>query len=160
VVGGGSVERVTAEGYTLTGGYERYESGTPNIAGVIGLARALDYLDALGMAEIQRHEQEITRHILAGLYEIEKVSVFGPGPAGNRIGVISFTLDGLNPHDVAILLDSEADIMVRSGHHCCMPLMDNLNLPDGTVRASLHCYNTMDDADRLLETVRQIAGGL
>jgi cysteine desulfurase/selenocysteine lyase len=158
VVGGGSVERVTAAGYTLTGGYERYESGTPNIAGAIGLGRAIEYLNSLGMENIQRHEQAITRRIIEGLTGIGNIHIFGPGPSGNRIGVVSFTLDGFNPHDVAILLDSEADIMVRSGHHCCMPLMDCLHLSEGTIRASLHCYNTMEDADRLVETVGKIAG--
>ena len=158
VVGGGSVERVTAAGYTLTGGYERYESGTPNIAGAIGLGRAIEYLNSLGMENIQRHEQAITRRIIEGLTGIGNLHIFGPGPSGNRIGVVSFTLDGFNPHDVAILLDSEADIMVRSGHHCCMPLMDCLHLSEGTIRASLHCYNTMEDADRLVETVGKIAG--
>ena len=158
LVGGGSIETVTAAGYTLTGGYERYEAGTPNISGVIGLGRAVGYLEALGMEEIQRHEEEITRRILAGLAGIRNVEVFGPGPAGDRIGVISFTIQGLNPHDVAVMLDGEADIMVRSGHHCCMPLMQRLGLEDGTVRASLHCYNTIEDADLLVDAVRKIAG--
>jgi cysteine desulfurase/selenocysteine lyase len=158
LLGGGIVERVTAAGYTLTEGYDRYEAGTPNIAGAIGLGRAIDYLETLGMEDIQRHEQQITRQIIDGLTGIQNVQVFGPGPAGNRIGVISFAIRGLNPHDVAIMLDGEANIMVRSGHHCCMPLMDLLNLPDGTVRASLHCYNTMEDADLLVDTVRNIAG--
>jgi cysteine desulfurase / selenocysteine lyase len=157
LVGGGSVERVTAAGYTLTEGYERYEAGTPNIAGAIGLARAVEYLETLGMEDIQRHEQQITRHIIDGLDGIGNVQVFGPGPAGDRIGVISFVIRGLNPHDVAVMLDGEADVMVRSGHHCCMPLMGHLNLPDGTVRASLHCYNTIEDADLLVDTVRKIA---
>ena len=158
LVGGGSVERVTAAGYTLTGGYERYEAGTPNIAGAIGLARAVEYLETLGMEDIQHHEQYITRHIIDGLTGIGNVQVFGPGSAGNRIGVISFAIKGLNPHDVAVMLDGEANVMVRSGHHCCMPLMEHLNLPDGTVRASLHCYNTIEDADLLVDTVKKIAG--
>ena len=158
LVGGGSIEQVTAAGYTLTGGYERYEAGTPNISGAIGLGRAVSYLEALGMEDIQRHEQELTRRILEGLAGIGNVQVFGPGPAGDRIGVISFTIRGLNPHDVAVMLDGEADIMVRSGHHCCMPLMQHLGLADGTVRASLHCYNTIEDADLLVNAVRKIAG--
>jgi cysteine desulfurase / selenocysteine lyase len=158
LVGGGSIEQVTAAGYTLTGGYERYEAGTPNISGAIGLGRAVSYLEALGMEDIQRHEQELTRRILEGLAGIGNVQVFGPGPADDRIGVISFTIRGLNPHDVAVMLDGEADIMVRSGHHCCMPLMQHLGLADGTVRASLHCYNTIEDADLLVNAVRKIAG--
>ncbi len=158
ILGGGIVDRVTAAGYTLAEGYERYEAGTPNIAGAIGLGRAIGYLEALGMEDIRHHEQQITRRIIDGLSGIGNVQVFGPGSEGNRIGVISFVIKGLNPHDVAIMLDGEADIMVRSGHHCCMPLMDLLNLPDGTVRASLHCYNTIEDADLLVDTVKTIAG--
>jgi cysteine desulfurase/selenocysteine lyase len=158
LVGGGSVERVTADGYTLTDGFERYESGTPNISGAIGLARAVEYLEALGMENIYQHEQQLTRHIIERLTGIDNVQVFGPGSAGNRIGVISFAIGGLNPHDVAVMLDGEANIMVRSGHHCCMPLMEHLHLADGTVRASLHCYNTMEDADLLVDTIRKIAG--
>ena len=158
LVGGGSVEKVTAEGYTLTGGYERYEAGTPNIAGCIGLDRAVGYLEALGMEDIRHHEQRITRQILEGLAGIGNVEVVGPTAAGNRIGVVSFIITGLNPHDVAVMLDGEANIMVRSGHHCCMPLMQNLDLPDGTVRASLHCYNTIEDAELLVDAVTKIAG--
>jgi cysteine desulfurase/selenocysteine lyase len=157
IVGGGSVDRVTAADYTLAEGFGRYEAGTPNIAGAIGLARAVEYLEALGMDTIRHHEQEISRRIIDGLNAIGNVEVFGPGPEGDRIGVVSFAVRGLNPHDVAVLLDSEADIMVRSGHHCCMPLMDQLGLPDGTVRASLHCYNTMEDAELLVDTVMKIA---
>jgi len=157
LVGGGGVERVTAAGYTLTTGYERYEAGTPNISGAIGLARAVEYLEALGMENIQEHEHRITRQIIDDLAQIENVQVFGPGSSGDRIGVVSFGIRGLNPHDVAVMLDGEADIMVRSGHHCCMPLMEHLGLPDGTVRASLHCYNTADDATLFVDTVRAIA---
>ena len=159
LVGGGSVEWVTADGYTLADGYERYEAGTPNISGAIGLARAVEYLEALGMEQIQCHEQSITRYIIDALSVIDNVQVFGPETAEKRIGVISFTIEGLNPHDVAMMLDGQANIVVRSGFHCCMPLMEHLNLADGTVRASLHCYNTMEDADLLVQTVRKIAEG-
>lgn len=158
IVGGGGVERVTAGGYTLTGGYERYEAGTPNISGAIGFACAVEYLEALGMDEIQQHEEQLTRQILDGLTAIGNVEVFGPGADSDRIGVISFGIRGLNPHDVAVMLDSEASIMVRSGHHCCMPLMEHLGLPEGTVRASLYCYNNAEDVTLLVDTVRSIAG--
>jgi cysteine desulfurase/selenocysteine lyase len=158
LVGGGGVEKVTAAGYTLTAGYERYEAGTPNISGAIGLGRAVEYLETLGMEQIREHEEQLTRRIIEGLFSIENVAVFGPGPGEGRIGVVSFAIQGLNPHDVAVMLDGEADIMVRSGHHCCMPLMEHLHLVDGTVRASLHCYNTVEDADLLVDTVRIIAG--
>ncbi|MDD1661467.1 MAG: cysteine desulfurase [Methanomicrobiales archaeon] len=160
LLGGGAVEQVTASGYTLASGYARFEAGTPNIAGAIGLSRAIDYLEGLSMDDVQRHEQALTRRMLDGLSGIDGVKVFGPGAIADRIGVVSFAVGGLHPHDVAMMLDTEADIMVRSGHHCCMPLMDLLGTPGGTVRASLHCYNNADDIDRLVETVGGIAGNL
>ncbi len=159
LLGGGAVEQVTSSGYTLAAGYARFEAGTPNIAGAIGLSRAIDYLGALSMEDVQRHEQGLTRRMLDGLAVIDGVKVFGPGAAGDRIGVVSFTVGNLHPHDVATVLDEEGDIMVRSGHHCCMPLVAHLGIPDGTVRASLHCYNNAEDVDRLIESVGMIAGG-
>jgi len=159
LLGGGAIEQVTATGYTLAEGPARYEGGTPNIAGAIGLGRAVVYLEALGMEAVQGHEQALTRQMIEGLSGIDGVQVFGPGATAERIGVVSFTVRGMHPHDVAHLLDEEADIMVRSGHHCCMPLMTRLGTPDGTVRASLHCYNNEDDVERLVDTVRMIAGG-
>ncbi len=160
LLGGGAVDQVTTSGYTLAAGYARFEAGTPNIAGAIGLSRAVDYLEALGMEDVRRHEQALTRRMLEGLAGISGVRVLGPGPAGDRIGVVSFTIGDMHPHDVATILDEEADIMVRSGHHCCMPLVTHLGMPDGTVRASLHCYNNAEDVDRLIGAVGSIAGGL
>jgi cysteine desulfurase/selenocysteine lyase len=159
LLGGGAVDTVNTAGYTLTAGSARFEAGTPNIAGAIGLSRAIDYLGAITMEEVRRHEQALTRRILDGLSTIDGVKIFGPGATGDRIGVVSFTVGALHPHNVATMLDSEGDIMVRSGHHCCMPLMAHLGIPDGTVRASLHCYNNDEDVDRLIETVGMIAGG-
>jgi cysteine desulfurase/selenocysteine lyase len=159
LLGGGAVEQVSTSGYTLAAGYARYEGGTPNIAGAIGLSRAVDYLMALGMEEVQKHEQALTRRMLDGLSGIDRVKVYGPGATADRIGVVSFAVGDLHPHEVATMLDEEADIMVRSGHHCCMPLMAHLGTPDGTVRASLHCYSSTDDVDRLIETVEAIARG-
>ena len=158
VVGGGSIDRVSAESYTLTGGYARYEAGTPHISGGIGLGRAVDYLQAIGMAEVLLHEELLTRRMIGGLQGIAGVTVYGPDPGPGRIGVVSFTVQGLHPHEVAHAL-SEQEIMVRSGHHCCMPLMDHLGLPEGTVRASLHLYSSEGDVDRLLEAVQGLAGG-
>ena len=159
LLGGGAVDQVTTAGYTLAAGSARFEAGTPNIAGAIGLSRAIDYLGALPMEEVRRHEQALTRRMLDGLSAIDGVKIFGPGATEDRIGVVSFTVGALHPHNVATMLDSEGDIMVRSGHHCCMPLMAHLGIPDGTVRASLHCYNNTEDVDRLIETVGMIAGG-
>ena len=159
LLGGGSVEQVTASGYTLADGYARYEGGTPNIAGAIGLARAVEYLEAIGMEDARKHEQALTKRMLDGISGIDGVTVYGPGAEADRIGVVSFTVKGLHPHEVAEMLDNEADIMVRSGHHCCMPLMTRLGVPDGTVRASLHCYSNGEDVERLIGAVDGIARG-
>ena len=159
LLGGGSVEQVTASGCTLAHGYARYEGGTPNIAGAIGLARAVEYLEAIGMEDARKHEQALTKRMLDGISGIDGVTVYGPGAEADRIGVVSFTVKGLHPHEVAEMLDNEADIMVRSGHHCCMPLMTRLGVPDGTVRASLHCYSNGEDVERLIGAVDGIARG-
>ena len=157
ILGGGTVEDVTTEGYTLTGGYERFEGGTPNISGAIGLGQAVKYLENLGMDAVFRHEQKLTEHLLAGLAEIENVTIHGPENMKNRIGVVSFTIERIHPHEVAYLLDERAAILVRSGDHCCIPLMKHLGLQNGTVRASLYLYNTLEEVDLFLETIEEIA---
>ncbi|MDD5144146.1 aminotransferase class V-fold PLP-dependent enzyme [Methanoregula sp.] len=156
LLGGGIVESVTRSGYTLVEGYQRYEAGTGNIAGGIGLGVAVDYLTRLGMDRVRRHEQALTTRVIDGLKKIPRVTVYAPGSPDNRVGVISFTVEGLHPHEVAQRLDETADIMVRSGHHCCMPLMDRLGLPNGTVRASLGLYNTVEEADLFHATMEEI----
>ncbi|AKB78465.1 Cysteine desulfurase, SufS subfamily [Methanosarcina horonobensis HB-1 = JCM 15518] len=162
MVGGGTVDDVdieggTAEGYVLTEGYRRYEAGTPHISGAIGLSQAVKYLENLGMDDIFRHEQKLTERLLAGLAGIDKVNVYGPQDIKNRIGVVSFTIDRIHPHEVAYLLDERASILVRSGDHCCIPLMRYLGLENGTVRASLYLYNTLEEVDLLIQTVEEIA---
>jgi cysteine desulfurase/selenocysteine lyase len=109
------------------------------------------------MDRVRRCEEALTTHLIDGLRDLEGVRVYAcPDPA-NRIGVVSFTVDGFHPHEVAQALDENADIMVRSGHHCCMPLMERLGLPEGTVRASLSVYSTRDEVDTLLAAVKEIA---
>jgi cysteine desulfurase/selenocysteine lyase len=155
--GGGMIEAVSQDDYTLAGGYERFEAGTPHIAGGIGLGKAVDYLNGVGMEKIRAHEERLAKRLLEGLRDIEKVQVYGPTNLNERIGVVSFTINGINPHDVALMLDEASDIMVRSGHHCCMPLMTYLGLEAGTVRASLYVYNTAAEIDTFLTTVEEIA---
>ena len=156
-LGGGMIETVSQEDYTLAGGYEGFEAGTPHIAGGIGLGRAVDYLKEIGMGEVKAHEEGLTKRLLDGLQDIEKVQVYGSTNLNERIGLVSFTINGLHPHDVALMLDEASAIMVRSGHHCCMPLMTYLGLKEGTVRASLYLYNTKEEVNTFLETVEGIA---
>ena len=157
ILGGGTVDDVTTEGYTLTTGYQRFEGGTPNISGAMGLAQAAKYLESLGMDTICRHEQKLTERLLAGLAEIDHVTIHGPENIRNRIGVVSFTIDKIHPHEIAYLLDEKEAILVRSGDHCCIPLMRYLGLENGTVRASLYLYNTLEEIDLLIESIEEIA---
>jgi len=155
--GGGMIDDVSLNGYELTKGYERFEGGTPNIAGVIGFGRAIDYLKKIGMDKIKDHEAKLTERLLEGLLKIRRVEVYGPLNFKERIGVVSFNIKDLNPHDVALMLDEASSIMVRSGHHCCMPLVKYLGLKEGAVRVSLYLYNTEEEIDIFLETINEIA---
>ncbi|OPY35906.1 MAG: putative cysteine desulfurase 2 [Methanoregula sp. PtaU1.Bin051] len=156
IVGGGMVETVSKTGFVPAEGYQKYEAGTPNIAGGIGLGVAADYLNTIGMKKIHAHEQRLTAKLIDTLKSIDRVHVYAPESADKRIGVVSFTIDGIHPHEVAQYLDENADIMVRSGHHCCQPLMEYLGLPDGTVRASLALYSTEDEVDLMVAAVEDI----
>ena len=157
LVGGGMVEDVSANGFEPKGGYEGLEAGTPNISGGIGLGKAVDYLVKAGMQDIADHEARLAGRLVDGLEEIKGVEVYGPGNTRDRSGIVSFNVKGLMPHDVALMLDQVANVMVRSGHHCCIPLMRHMGLRDGTVRASLYLYNTTEEVDLLLETVEEMA---
>ena len=155
--GGGMIDDVSLNGYELTKGYERFEGGTPNIAGVIGFGRAIDYLKQIGMDKIRDHEAKLTERLLEGLLEIRRVEIYGSLKLKERVGVVSFNIKELNPHDVALMLDEASNLMVRSGHHCCMPLMKYLGLKEGAVRVSLYLYNTEEEVDTFLETIKEIA---
>ena len=155
--GGGMVDCVEGTAFTPVTGPGRYEAGTPNVIGAVGLAAAVRYLSRLGMENVGRHSAALARRMLSGLSEIPGVRVYTPADAP-LIGTVSFTVDGVHPHEVAYFLDEAAGIMVRSGEHCCQPLMHALGLNDGTVRASAYCYNTEDDIDMLIATTEEIAG--
>lgn len=129
----------------------KLEAGTPNIAGAIGLAVAIDYLESLGMSAIQNHERELVSYILPKLQAIDGLKLYGPGNPMDQTGVLSFNLDGLHPHDVATALDYEG-IAVRAGHHCAQPLLRHLEI-SAAVRASFYIYNTREDCDRLVEAI-------
>jgi cysteine desulfurase/selenocysteine lyase len=133
----------------------KFEAGTPNISGAVGLGAALSYLDMLGRERVASHEQQLLARANARLCAIPGLKLVGTAP--DKASVVSFTLQGIHPHDVGTILDREG-IAVRSGHHCAMPVMTYYGLP-ATVRASFACYNTPDDIDRLaagLESVREV----
>jgi len=155
VVGGGAIEDVSMDEYVLAPGYTGFEAGTPNIAGVIGLGRAVDYLNALGMEWVEEHEARLTEQLLNGLEHIKRVKIVGEKGARGRIGVVPFVVEGMHPHDVALLLDEAAGILVRSGHQCALPLMKELGLKDGVVRVSLYLYSTQEEVEILLITLNK-----
>jgi len=125
----------------------KFEGGTPTIAGAIGLGAAIDYLESIGMNEIQNHEHQLTEYAIGKLSEIDGLTIYGPKEISKRAGVVTFNIDGVHPHDVATVLDTEG-IAVRAGHHCAQPLMKWLHVT-ATARASFYLYNTKEDVDRL-----------
>lgn len=129
----------------------KFEAGTPNIAGAIGLGAAVDYLMEIGMDAIQAHEAELVDYVFPKLQAIPGLTIYGSQDLSKRTGVIAFNLDDLHPHDVATALDYEG-VAVRAGHHCAQPLLRYLQVP-ATVRASFYIYNTKADCDKLVEAI-------
>ena len=159
-IGGGTISDVSLDTYELAAPPMKFEAGTPAIAQVIGLGEACRYLERVGMDEVELWDEKLAKKLSDGLREIEGVEVFGPVDPRERVGLASFRVWDMNPHDVALTLDAEYDIAVRSGHHCALPLMKEVfGLPEGNVRASTYLYNTLGEVDRLLGAVEDIARG-
>ncbi len=131
----------------------RFEAGTPNVEGAVGLAAACDYLSGLGMKSVREHEVLLTTATMRALSELEGVTVHGTPTAEGRSGVVSFSITDVHPHDVATSLDA-AGVCVRAGHHCAQPLMRKLGV-HATTRASFWVYNTLQDVDKLVLAVRE-----
>jgi cysteine desulfurase/selenocysteine lyase len=149
-LGGGSmIRKVTKQGTTYADPPARSEAGTPAIAQAIGMASALRWLDGLGMDAVLDHERAITAYALERLAEVPGLRVFGPPPGPERIGPVSFELEGVHAHDVSEILDRHG-VAVRAGHHCAQPLMDRLGVA-ATARASFGVYTTEEEIDRLVE---------
>jgi cysteine desulfurase / selenocysteine lyase len=149
-LGGGSmIRKVTKEGTTYADPPARFEAGTPAIAQAVGMASALRWLDGLGMDAVLEHEREVTAYALERLPEVPGLRVFGPPAGPERIGPVSFELEGVHAHDVSEILDRHA-VAVRAGHHCAQPLMDRLGIA-ATARASFGVYTTPGEIDRLVE---------
>ncbi|HFU3944070.1 TPA: cysteine desulfurase [Streptococcus suis] len=129
----------------------KFEAGTPNIAGAIGLAAAIDYLNQIGMDRVREHEEELITYLWPKLKAIPGLTIYGSQDVAKRTGLVAFNLDHLHPHDVATALDYEG-VAVRAGHHCAQPLLKYLQVP-ATVRASFYIYNTKADCDKLVEAL-------
>ncbi len=147
--GGDMIEFVELESSTYAPLPLKFEAGTPNIAGVVGLGAAADYLAGIGREAILAHERAITGYALERLADLPGIVLHGPRDPAERSGVVSFTLADVHPHDLATILDSEG-IAIRAGHHCTQPLMKRLGV-GSTARASFYLYSTTDEVDRLAE---------
>jgi cysteine desulfurase/selenocysteine lyase len=153
ITGGSMIAVVRMEGSTFLPPPERFEAGVPAAALAVGLAAACDYLDALGMPRVTAHEESLTSRALAALGDICGVRILGPLTVADRGGAVSFTVDGVHPHDVGQVLD-ELGIAVRTGHHCAWPLHRALGVQAST-RATFYVYNTHDEVDALADGVRR-----
>ncbi len=152
--GGSMIRKVTKERITWASVPARFEAGTPPIAEAIGLGAAIEWLDAVGLDAAHAHEAEVGAYALERLAEVPGVRIFGPPAGDDRVGIVSFDVDGVHPHDVSEILDRHA-IAVRAGHHCAQVLMDRLGVA-ATTRASLAVYNTREEVDRLVEALHDV----
>ena len=160
-IGGGTIDDVSLDYYELAESPMKFEAGTPAIAEVVGLGAAVDYLKGVQLENIEAHERKLMKRMYRGLVDVPGVEVYGPEKPEQRTGIVSFNVGDLNPHDVALALDVSADIMVRSGHQCCLPLMKELlKRREGSVRVSLYLYNTKEEVEKLVSTVNEIARSL
>jgi cysteine desulfurase/selenocysteine lyase len=151
LTGGSMIESVTMTEAKWAASPKRFEAGVPNMAQAVGFAAAINYLNGLGMDNVAKHEQDLTSYALKKFLQLEKVEVIGPKNNIDRGSVISFTIDGIHPHDVGQVLD-QYGVAVRTGHHCAWPLMRKLGLV-GTTRASFYVYNDEADVDALIDSI-------
>jgi len=150
--GGSMIETVTMTEATWAPAPRKFEAGVPNMAGAIGLGAAIDYLTKIGMNNVHNWEMELTQYALEKMSALPGVTIIGPHDMSNRGAVLSFTVDGIHPHDVGQVLDQHG-IAVRTGHHCAWPLMKKFGIT-GTTRASFYLYNTLSDVDALAQAIR------
>jgi cysteine desulfurase/selenocysteine lyase len=149
--GGEMIDTVGPDHSTWAEVPHKFEAGTPNVAGAVGMAAAAEFLESLGRDAIWDHDQELAAYGLERLGRVEGLRLFGPSTPEDRAAVFSFVLGSVHPHDVATVLDAEG-VAVRAGHHCAQPLMRWLGVP-ATTRASCYLYNTTDEIDRLAEAL-------
>jgi cysteine desulfurase / selenocysteine lyase len=150
--GGDMIRKVTFEGFTTNDVPAKFEAGTPAIAEAVGFGAAVDFLSAIGMEEVAHHEQEIVKYGIKRLEDSGGIKILGPKT--NRGGVISFVMDGIHPHDIAQILDSDG-VCVRAGHHCAQPLHIKYGVP-ATTRASFYIYNDKEDVEILIKALDKV----
>jgi len=148
-LGGGSMIRVVHPEESTWGDLpQRFEAGTPDIAGAIGLGAAIDYLQGIGMGAVRQHERDLTSYTLAALRKLGDATIYGPLDVDRRGGVVCFNYADIHPHDLGTVLDAEG-VAIRAGHHCCQPLHRWLGVA-ATARASLYIYNVPEEVDALV----------
>ena len=157
--GGEMIEYVHEQSATFAPLPQKFEAGTQNVGGAVGLEAAIHYLQKVGYDKIAETEQALLNYTLDGLAEVPHITVYGGTKnRRDRCGVISFNVDGVHPHDVASILDADG-VAIRAGHHCAQPLMDYLGV-NATCRASLYFYNTREDIDQFLSSLKRVRGWL
>lgn len=149
--GGAMIETVTFEATTYAPPPQRFEAGTPHFVGAVGMGAAIDYVESIGIDRIEAHERDLTRRAREKLRSFNSVRLWGPE---DGLGIVSFTMDGVHPHDVGTILD-ESGVAVRAGHHCAQPLMAALGVP-ATARASFGVYSNWDDVERLADGIARV----
>ncbi len=152
LTGGDMIEYVTEQTTTYAGVPERFEAGTQNVAGVVGLMAAIDYIKSYGLTKIHEHEMALTSYALEKLKALPFIEIYGPEDISKRGALITFNVEGIHPHDVASLLD-EKWVSIRAGHHCTQPLMKHLEL-SASCRVSYGFYNTTEDIDKFVDAVK------
>ncbi|MGC8767621.1 MAG: aminotransferase class V-fold PLP-dependent enzyme [Brevinematia bacterium] len=153
--GGDMIDTVTIEKSTWNDLPWKFEAGTSSVADGIGLGAAVDYLEGVGMDNIERIEKELTHYAFGVLSSIKGIIMYGPNHTKNRVGVFSFKLEGVHPHDIAYILDREG-VAIRSGHHCAQPYLNRIGAEDGTARISTYIYNTKADIDKAAEAIEKV----
>ena len=146
--GGDMIEYVYEQETTFAPLPAKFEAGTQNVGGAVGLSAAIDYINSVGMDTVKEIEEELTKYLFEELSKLDYITIYGPKDLSKKTGVISFNINGIHPHDVASVLDS-VGVCVRSGNHCAQPLLRSMDI-DSTVRASLYMYNTKEDIDKLI----------
>lgn len=149
--GGSMIDKVSFAGTTYAPPPGRFEAGTPHIVGVVGLHAAIDYVDSIGLDRIHAHETALVAQAREALSKLNSVRLYGPDDAA---GIVSFSVEGVHPHDVATILD-EGNVAIRAGHHCAQPLMETLGVP-ATARASFGVYNSAADIDALVKGIERV----
>jgi cysteine desulfurase/selenocysteine lyase len=154
LMGGDMIEYVYEQETTYAELPFKFEAGTQNVEGAAGLSAAIDYLNSIGMDKIHQYEKELTAYAIEKMLQIPYITLYGPKNVENRGGVISFSIEGVHPHDVASIVDADG-VAIRAGHHCAQPLMKFLGIP-ATSRASFYFYNTFDEIDKFIESLKNV----